>query len=43
MAAYLVQSVSVINGKIFISVYKLFATIVLVKVKSNSSQFQNFA
>ena len=43
MAAYLVQSVSVINGKIFISVYKLFVTIVLVKVKSNSSQFQNFA
>ena len=29
MAAYLVQLVSVIDGKIFILVYKLFATIVL--------------
>ena len=29
MTAYLVQLVSVIDGKIFISVYKLFATIVL--------------
>ena len=29
MTAYLVQLVSVIDGKIFISVYKLFATVVL--------------
>ena len=38
MVAYLVQSVSVIDGKIFISVYKLFATILLVKVKSERNQ-----
>ena len=38
MVAYLIQSVSVIDGKIFISVYKLFATILLVKVKSQRNQ-----
>ena len=36
MTAYLVQLVSVIDGKIFISVYKLFATIVLEPTVHNS-------